>query len=66
MMGLFSFFSEEGKGCSAVINKSALVYEVIACKEFNYFCKLQPPLFSCWLCFELSSMNKKILEGAVY
>jgi hypothetical protein len=31
MMGLFSFFTEDGKGCSAVINKGALVYEVIAC-----------------------------------
>ncbi|XP_062179129.1 BEACH domain-containing protein B-like [Phragmites australis] len=29
MMGLFSFFTEDGKGCSAVLNKSALVYESI-------------------------------------
>lgn len=29
MMGLFSFFTEDGKGCSAVLNRSALVYEVI-------------------------------------
>ncbi|XP_040380752.1 BEACH domain-containing protein B-like isoform X2 [Oryza brachyantha] len=27
MMGLFSFFTEDGKGCSAVLSKSALVYE---------------------------------------
>ncbi|CAL5041322.1 unnamed protein product [Urochloa decumbens] len=30
MMGLFSFFTDDGKGCSAVLNRSALVYEVIA------------------------------------
>uniref|UniRef100_K3Y3D9 Neurobeachin alpha-solenoid region domain-containing protein n=1 Tax=Setaria italica TaxID=4555 RepID=K3Y3D9_SETIT len=30
MMGLFSFSTEDGKGCSAVLNRSALVYEVIA------------------------------------
>ncbi|XP_039804100.1 BEACH domain-containing protein B-like isoform X5 [Panicum virgatum] len=29
MMGLFSFFTEDGKGCSAVLNRSALVYESI-------------------------------------
>uniref|UniRef100_A0A0E0GD51 Neurobeachin alpha-solenoid region domain-containing protein n=1 Tax=Oryza nivara TaxID=4536 RepID=A0A0E0GD51_ORYNI len=29
MMGLFSFFTEDGKGCSAVLSKSALVYEVM-------------------------------------
>ncbi|XP_039844468.1 uncharacterized protein LOC120704225 isoform X3 [Panicum virgatum] len=29
MMGLFSFFTEDGKECSAVLNRSALVYEVI-------------------------------------
>ncbi|KAF2928095.1 BEACH domain-containing protein B isoform X2 [Oryza sativa Japonica Group] len=29
MMGLFSFFTEDGKGCSAVLSKSALVYESI-------------------------------------
>jgi len=29
MMGLFSFLTEDGKGCSAVLNRSALVYEVI-------------------------------------
>ncbi|RCV22961.1 hypothetical protein SETIT_4G261700v2 [Setaria italica] len=29
MMGLFSFSTEDGKGCSAVLNRSALVYESI-------------------------------------
>ncbi|KAL6873753.1 hypothetical protein ACP4OV_013835 [Aristida adscensionis] len=29
MMGLFSFFTQDGRGCSALLNKSALVYESI-------------------------------------
>ncbi|CAL4966889.1 unnamed protein product [Urochloa decumbens] len=33
MMGLFSFFTEDGKGCSVVLNRSALVYESISQKH---------------------------------
>jgi hypothetical protein len=29
MMGLFSFCTEDGRGCSAMLSKSALVYEVM-------------------------------------
>ncbi|KAL6603651.1 hypothetical protein ACP70R_044012 [Stipagrostis hirtigluma subsp. patula] len=33
MMGLFSFLTADGKGCSAVLNKSALVYECVSQKH---------------------------------
>ncbi|CAL5040017.1 unnamed protein product [Urochloa decumbens] len=62
MMGLFSFFTEDGKGCSAVLNRSALVYEVIAIffpilNQIKFFKKftnnllgLCVLLYATWIC----------------
>lgn len=34
MMGLFSFFTENGKGCLAMLGKNTLVYEVMVVASF--------------------------------
>jgi hypothetical protein len=44
MMGLFSFSTEDGRGCSAMLSKSALVYEVMMffafiLSQIRYFIK---------------------------
>lgn len=37
MMGLFSFFTENGKGCLAMLGKNTLIYEVILPSSFVCF-----------------------------
>ncbi|XP_044956208.1 BEACH domain-containing protein B-like isoform X2 [Hordeum vulgare subsp. vulgare] len=43
MMGLFSFSTEDGKGCSAMLSKSALVYETINKKHQCVLLQLNLP-----------------------
>ncbi|XP_024315441.1 BEACH domain-containing protein B [Brachypodium distachyon] len=43
MMGLFSFFTEDGKGCAAMLSKSALVYESINQKHQSVLLQLNLP-----------------------
>jgi hypothetical protein len=38
MMGLFSFFTENGKGCLAMLEKNTLIYEVSICSAFIQLC----------------------------
>lgn len=37
MMGLFSFFTENGKGCLAMLGKNTLIYEVIFASDLRSF-----------------------------
>jgi len=57
MMGLFSFFTENGKGCLAMLGKNALIYEVIfaSCLRslFILFC-----YSSSFITYGLSSAQK--------
>ncbi|XP_047071626.1 BEACH domain-containing protein B-like [Lolium rigidum] len=43
MMGLFSFCTEDGRGCSAMLSKSALVYESINKKQQCVLLQLKLP-----------------------
>lgn len=36
-MGLFSFFTENGKGCLAMLGKNTLIYEVILLPAYVHF-----------------------------
>lgn len=49
MMGLFSFFTENGKGCLAMLGKNTLIYEVIfayAYADFLFYFASAPFLSS--------------------
>ncbi len=37
MMGLFSFFTESGKGCLAMLGKDALIFEVMVVGAISSF-----------------------------
>lgn len=63
MMGLFSFFTEDGKGCSAVLNRSALVYEVIVI-FFPIFESNQVIQFRniYWICIHFATKNVPLIN----